>query len=278
MKRRPWFKFHTQDWRADPALRMCSPAARGLWADMLSLMHEAEPYGFLLIGGVAPTNKKLATLLSIDADLIGALIGDLEENGVFSRDDEGVIFSRRMVRDAVVADDAREHIAKRWGKSAKSKGVTSAPIRAPNREPIEKNGADPNTKSQSQSDVVAVARTRDFKAMIQEAQERAGAACNLTSGNVHHVADLRRLVDAGCDWDADVLPAIDRIAAGFKAKGQQFSSWALLNEAAIANRDRRVAGLPSPKPVTELTGHARRLEGAESPTAVVQRMAREGRI
>lgn len=260
-KRRPWFKFHTQDWRADPALRMCSPGARGMWADMLSLMHEAEPYGYLLVGGNQPTNVQLARLLSIDLNLIAPLIGELEENGVFSRDDAGVIFSRRMVRDAEQSDEGRENIKKRWGNEAKSKGVTSAPTRTPNRVAEEKIPADPITKSQiSESDnvvVVARAGAPDFKSMIKEAQARAGAACNLTSGNVHHVADLRRLVDAGCDWEADVLPAIDRLAASFIAKRKQFSSWTLVTEAAIENRDRRLAGLPAPtKPSEKSNGRA----------------------
>ena len=46
-----WFKFYPSDWRADPALRMCSIAARGLWMEMLCVMHEATPRGSLLING-----------------------------------------------------------------------------------------------------------------------------------------------------------------------------------------------------------------------------------
>lgn len=280
-KRRPWFKFHTQDWRADPALRMCSPAARGMWADMLSLMHEAEPYGYLLVGGNQPTNVQLARLLSIDLNLIAPLIGELEENCVFSRDDAGVIFSRRMVRDAEQSDEGRENIKKRWGNQAKSRGVTSAPNRPPNRLDEEKTPADPITKSQiSESDnvvVVARAGAPDFKAMIKEAQARAGAACNLTSGNVHHVADLRRLVDAGCDWEADVLPAIDRLAASFIAKRKQFSSWTLITEAAVENRDRRLAGLPEPQAPQQRAasnGSGR----APSAATVINRMIAEGKL
>ena len=37
---RPWMKWYPADWRSDPGLRMCSFAARGLWADLLALMHE----------------------------------------------------------------------------------------------------------------------------------------------------------------------------------------------------------------------------------------------
>jgi hypothetical protein len=49
VRRPPWRKWYPQDWRADAPLRMCSFAARGLWIDLLGLMHESTPVGFLLV-------------------------------------------------------------------------------------------------------------------------------------------------------------------------------------------------------------------------------------
>lgn len=261
-KRRPWFKFHTQDWRADPNLRMCSPAARGLWADMLSLMHEAEPYGFLLVGGVAPSSKQLARLLSIDETLIGDLIGDLSANGVFSTDPDGVIFSRRMVRDAEVAEEARGHVSKRWGNSTKSKGVTSAPIRTPNRVPIQENGGEPNTQSQSQkrpdADALRARATHDVGLWTQrlaEATSRAGSALRGTDPACRTYTTFRNLCEpaagAACDWDADVLPAIDVVAGRASRANRQFDTWEYVAKAALELRDRRLAGVPDPQPVSE---------------------------
>lgn len=103
-KARPWLKFYTSDWRADPGLRMCSYAARGLWLDMLTLMHEAEPYGHLMVGGKQPTPAALACLLGGSPKEVGALLAMLEEQEVFSRTAEGIIFSRRMIRDAEQAE------------------------------------------------------------------------------------------------------------------------------------------------------------------------------
>ncbi|MCA3268483.1 MAG: hypothetical protein ING19_20760 [Azospirillum sp.] len=98
-KRQPWMKFFPSDWRADPALRMCSFAARGLWVDLMTLMHEAEPYGHLLVSGKSPTARQLSGLLGGGLKEIEALLAELEEAGVFSKTDEGVIYSRRMTRD-----------------------------------------------------------------------------------------------------------------------------------------------------------------------------------
>ncbi|MCF4166352.1 hypothetical protein L2U69_11910 [Zavarzinia compransoris] len=113
-KRTPWLKWYPSDWRADPALRMCSFAAQGLWVAVLGVMHEAEPYGHLLVNGRAPTTRQLTGLLGGAEREIAALLQELEEAGVFSRDDEGVIYSRRMVRDKAKADADREN-GKRGG-------------------------------------------------------------------------------------------------------------------------------------------------------------------
>lgn len=80
---------------------------------------------------------------------------------------------------------------------------------------------------------------------------RAGDACNPTHADVHHGADLNRLLRGGCEWEADILPAVDKLAASFLARGKRFSTWALLTEHAIQNRDRRLAGLPEPRAPNE---------------------------
>lgn len=96
---RPWMKFYPADWQADQALRMCSLAARGLWIECMAIMHRAEPYGHLLINGVIPTDTQLAVLVGTQPDLVPALVAELETAGVFSRNRNRVVYSRRMTRD-----------------------------------------------------------------------------------------------------------------------------------------------------------------------------------
>lgn len=102
--KRPWLKFYPADWRADPALRMCSIGARGLWMEMLCLMHEAVPYGALLVKGAPVSERQLAGLAGISLRETALLLAELAAAGVFSRDDDGTIFSRRMRRDAERAE------------------------------------------------------------------------------------------------------------------------------------------------------------------------------
>ena len=111
-KRQPWLKFYTADWRADPGLRMCSIGARGIWIDMLSIMHEADPYGHLLVAGMPPNPADLARLLGGGtAEEYAVHIADLERRNVFSRTKKGIIYSRRMKQDA-----EKSNIFKEFGR------------------------------------------------------------------------------------------------------------------------------------------------------------------
>jgi hypothetical protein len=100
----PWMKFYPSDWRADPALRMCSLGARGLWAEMMCIMHEAEPYGHLLVNGRVMTVKEIASLTGGSTREVDRLLAELDRSGVFSRTERGVIYSRRMKRDQEKAE------------------------------------------------------------------------------------------------------------------------------------------------------------------------------
>lgn len=122
----PWLKFYPTDWRSDPRLRMCSLAARGLWIEMLALMHEATPYGHLLVSGLVPTDAQLSVLVGAPSDQIPDLLGELEAAGVFSRTSKGVIYSRKMTRMQKKAATARNNGRKGGNPSlGKEKGNSS---------------------------------------------------------------------------------------------------------------------------------------------------------
>ena len=105
-KTRRWSKWWWQDWQRDPALRMCSPAARGIWMDMLAIMFDAEPCGHLVVNGRAPNERQLAAVCGTNINELKFCLAELEEAGVFSRTEDGVIFNRRMVRDKAESDEA----------------------------------------------------------------------------------------------------------------------------------------------------------------------------
>lgn len=96
--KRPAFQFYPGDWQRDSALRSCSIPARGLWVEMMCVMHQSEPYGYLLVNGRPVDDLQLARMVGASPKEISAWRQELERAGVYSVDDKG-IFSRRMVRD-----------------------------------------------------------------------------------------------------------------------------------------------------------------------------------
>lgn len=118
-------KFYPSDWRSDPALRLCGLAARGLWIELLCIMHEADPRGFLLVNGSPLNERQVASLIGAPVKELAALLGELESAGVLSRNGAGVIFSRRIVRDAEKA--ATDKANGKLGGNPKLKGRVNPP-------------------------------------------------------------------------------------------------------------------------------------------------------
>lgn len=128
-------KWYPSDWRADPRLRMCSLSARGLWADLISYMHEGEPYGHFTIDGRSPSVEDIAALVGRPLAEVKKALAELESRQVFSRTEMGVIVSRRMVRDHARSEEGRRHVEKRWSKTSPSREATSQPNGSPTPNP-----------------------------------------------------------------------------------------------------------------------------------------------
>jgi hypothetical protein len=92
-------KFNPSKWMAEKKLKLCSRGARSLWLDILCLMHDATPRGHLMVDELVPTPAQLAAMLGDAESSVASWLDELERFGVFSRTAEGVIYSRRMVRD-----------------------------------------------------------------------------------------------------------------------------------------------------------------------------------
>lgn len=95
---RPSMQFYPGDWQRDAALRSCSVGARGLWIEMICVMHQAEPYGYLVVNGKPIAPDTLARMVGCTPAECRKWLAELEEMGVLSRDGDA-IFSRRMVKD-----------------------------------------------------------------------------------------------------------------------------------------------------------------------------------
>lgn len=97
--KRPSFQFYPSDWLRDTALRSCSTGARGLWMDMICFMHEGSPYGHLKVGDKVILAFNLSRMVGETLDVVEGWLDELSTAGVYETTDEGVIYSKRMIRD-----------------------------------------------------------------------------------------------------------------------------------------------------------------------------------
>lgn len=75
--------------------------------DMLCIAAEADPIGTLVVNGEPLSPADIARMTGGALDEVATLINELDRNGVLSRDRNGTIYNRRMVREAKKAKIAR---------------------------------------------------------------------------------------------------------------------------------------------------------------------------
>lgn len=135
----PWFKFAPAAWRGDQALRAVSLAARGLWIECLCIMHEAKPYGHLLLNGTAISDGTLASMSGVSVDEVRALMAELRQAGVLGVTAKGVVYSRRMTRDFDKAQKGRRAAKRRWSQPTDNAPENIEPIGSANGQPNAEN-------------------------------------------------------------------------------------------------------------------------------------------
>lgn len=96
----PFLKFFPDEYLSDDKLRRCSLAARGLFMDMLCLMHKNDRRGYLQLATGEPWPlDQLARICGHPTDQMNQLLRELFSAGVFSAEPTGVLYSRRMVKE-----------------------------------------------------------------------------------------------------------------------------------------------------------------------------------
>lgn len=102
MGKQPSFQFYPGDWKRDTGVQSLSYEERGVWFEMLLLMFESAERGKLVFGtGTPMPEDAVARSLGLDRQRYVQILRKLFDFGVVSKeDDTGIIYCRRMVRDA----------------------------------------------------------------------------------------------------------------------------------------------------------------------------------
>ena len=109
MSKLPAFQFYPGDWRKDPGVQSLSYHDRGVWFEILLLMHESDERGKLNLNGKPMPVDALARLLGLDNQNLTTTLTCLLEFGVASRCEEtGSLVCRRMLRDEKLRNIRKE--------------------------------------------------------------------------------------------------------------------------------------------------------------------------
>jgi hypothetical protein len=234
-------KFIWADWLLDHAVRRCSPAARALWLDMLAVSVRSEPVGVLSDGGAALTPADIARAAGMRKATALRLIAELERNGVFSRDAQGRIYSRRIVR---------EHRARLTNKANGARGGN--PRLAAGNGPAPDNPHKLGVRSQESEATSQQSRSGRAAPVASQIAPllRAVEAMGTTLDVLHRKPAWALFADTfatwleeGADAERDVWPTIAKLAA---RRRKPPASPAYFTEAIREARDgRRDGGTPA---------------------------------
>ena len=167
MAKQPAFMFYTGDWLKDPQLRRCSAAARGIWMDLLCLMHEMPTRGVLRdeTGAVWSIEDVVNSIGGCTAEMVGELI---DKRVLKKSHRRGTLFCARMLREAVVSRRRA-----RSGKQGGSK-TPSKPLSKTQAKPQAKRGSSYSSSVSSSvsisGDENGVLRPDSWKREIQRAE------------------------------------------------------------------------------------------------------------
>jgi hypothetical protein len=249
-------KFIWADWLLDHAVRRCSPAARALWIDMLAVSVRSEPVGVLSDGDVALTPADIARVGGMSKNTALRLIAELESNGVFSRDAQGRIYSRRVVREHRARLNNKANGA-RGGNPQLAAGNNAAPdnphkLEVKSQESEATSQQSPDRAAPSASPVAPLLRAVEAMGTTLDALHRKPAWS--VFGDT-----FATWLEEGADAERDVWPTIAKLTA---RRRKPPASPAYFTEAVREARDKRRDGTtPAPRtlgaPYLASTAHTR---------------------
>lgn len=95
----PALQWYSGDWRKDPGVRVLTFEQRGIWFEMLMVMHESERRGALVLNGKPMSEDQIAQVIGCDPKRFKGALAVILDTGVASKDESGAVICRRMIKD-----------------------------------------------------------------------------------------------------------------------------------------------------------------------------------
>lgn len=209
----PALQFYPGDWRKDPGVQSLNYFDRGVWFEILCLMHESTERGKLLLNGQPMPDDALATILGLDKQILTTTLTTLLTYGVASRDEEtGALINRRMVKDEDLRQK-RTEAGKLGGNPGlvKQKPTKRQPGAQANGNQAPKQNPTPSSSSSVSSSEDRVAKPLRDPLLDNEAVKLYREVCHLTPNHEQRKLIAEKVID---------VQAYERVLRKFMQEGQ----------------------------------------------------------
>lgn len=219
-------KFFWADWENDPALKLCSLAAQGLWMRMLCVCAKADPKGYLVVAGRPLSPADLASIVGKSEPEVRTLLVELESNGVFSRDRKQRIYNRRMLR-AIKKSRTNTENGSLGGQVSrdKQKGIFASPAKSLERLPEPHIPLTTNQEKKDAADAASVSSNQEVDLFRRGkellGQSSGGLIRNLLAAKAGNVSLARAALETA-STKQDPREYIGAIVRGNGAKGREY--------------------------------------------------------
>lgn len=263
----PWFKCYPRDF--NEGMERLTLEERGAYVTILNLIYSR--------GGPIPEDvwwitSKLGCTKRTWVKIRAALI---IKGKIFALSYNG----EDCLMNARAAEELEKHAetSRKYSEAGKKGGQNSRPKAGKNNDLAEAGLSDGLSRaeaiqiSEPEPEATTTDAGADWRGMLEQAKEAAGDMADMTRPAMHHVADLRALVEPKsgepCTWD-EVLTAVGMTAMRQRTKGRPITSWAWVRDDALNLRDKR---LTAANPAVAEVVHLR----ATGPPNITDRIAAE---
>lgn len=198
----PALQFYPGDWKKDIGVQSLSMHDRGVWLEILFLMHDSSRRGVLLLGDKAMPVEVLARILGMPKESLDETLEHLVSYGVTERETRtGALVNRRMLRDENERAESRGRLNK-WRKAKKAKDNGNA----------EETVSETDLKRLSSSST-----SSSSSASTRDTSDDDKIDASMAVSGVIQMADLH---------SRDARIVLDSMAREVEKKGEDLGAWA----------------------------------------------------
>ena len=149
--RAPSMQWYPADWRKDTAVQMLDFHDRGVWFEIINIMHESAERGVLVINGFPMPEESIARLLGLDNQTFNQTLSKLLSYGVAKRrESDGAIYCKRMVQDEKLSE-MRRNAGKLGGNPNLVNQKSTTPV---NQNPTPSSSTSSSTSYMEESEIL----------------------------------------------------------------------------------------------------------------------------